>query len=184
MTTINSVGNGLSGSTGTGTFVGSNTPTLVTPVLGAATATSINFGGSTLNTYTSTTSYSPVVTFATNGNLSVAYSVQNGAYTQIGNVVYVSIGLTFTPTYTTASGNINISLPINASATSASITFFNSGANTVWPTGATMLVGVTSTSVALIRGLGSATASSSLTTTNYPSGLVHIINISGCYSTT
>lgn len=34
MTTINSVGNGLSGSTGSGSFVGATSPTLVTPVLG------------------------------------------------------------------------------------------------------------------------------------------------------
>lgn len=41
MTTINAVGNGLSGATGTGNFVGANTPTLITPVLGVASATSI-----------------------------------------------------------------------------------------------------------------------------------------------
>lgn len=34
MTTINAVGNGLSGSTGTGSFVGATSPTLVTPALG------------------------------------------------------------------------------------------------------------------------------------------------------
>ena len=45
MTTVNSVGNGLSGSTGTVHFVGSTSPTLVTPTLGAATATSIEFSG-------------------------------------------------------------------------------------------------------------------------------------------
>lgn len=43
MTTINSVGNGLSGATGTGNFVGANSPTLVTPTLGAASATSMTF---------------------------------------------------------------------------------------------------------------------------------------------
>src|SRR5580693_2617548 len=38
MTTINPVGNGLSGTTGTGNFVGSTSPTLVTPALGTPTS--------------------------------------------------------------------------------------------------------------------------------------------------
>lgn len=38
MTTINAVGNGLSGATGTGNFVGATSPTLVTPVLGTPTS--------------------------------------------------------------------------------------------------------------------------------------------------
>lgn len=55
MTTINSVGVNLSGQTGTGNFVGSTSPTLITPVLGAASATSVTFSstsgliGSTTN---------------------------------------------------------------------------------------------------------------------------------------
>ena len=43
MTTKNAVGNSLTGSTGSGTFVGATSPTLVTPVLGAASATSLAF---------------------------------------------------------------------------------------------------------------------------------------------
>lgn len=42
MSTQNSVNLTLSGATGSGTFVGATSPTLVTPVLGVATATSIN----------------------------------------------------------------------------------------------------------------------------------------------
>ncbi len=41
MAAINSVGNSLTGLTGTGTFVGANTPTLITPNIGAATGTSL-----------------------------------------------------------------------------------------------------------------------------------------------
>ena len=47
MTTINSVGTGLSGASGSGSFVGSTSPTLVTPTLGAATATSVAFSPTT-----------------------------------------------------------------------------------------------------------------------------------------
>lgn len=42
MATNNAVGNGLTGSTGSGAFVGATSPTLVTPVLGVASATTIN----------------------------------------------------------------------------------------------------------------------------------------------
>lgn len=41
MTIINSVGNGLTGVTGSGTFVGATSPTLVTPTLGVASGTSL-----------------------------------------------------------------------------------------------------------------------------------------------
>ena len=47
MASINSVAVGLSGSTGTGKFVGDTSPTLVTPILGAATATSVAFSPTT-----------------------------------------------------------------------------------------------------------------------------------------
>lgn len=56
MATINAVGNGLSGATGTGNFVGSTSPTIVTPVIGeikdangnvmlntSATASAVNY---------------------------------------------------------------------------------------------------------------------------------------------
>lgn len=47
MATNNQINVPLSGSTGTGNFVGANTPTLITPVLGAATATSVAFSPTT-----------------------------------------------------------------------------------------------------------------------------------------
>ena len=47
MSTNNAVGVGLSGATGTGNFVGSTSPTLTTPTIGAATATSVAFSPTT-----------------------------------------------------------------------------------------------------------------------------------------
>ncbi len=47
MTTINAVDVGLSGQTGSGAFVGATSPTLVTPLLGNATATSVRFDPTT-----------------------------------------------------------------------------------------------------------------------------------------
>lgn len=43
MATNNALNNGLSGTTGTGNFVGSTSPALITPTLGAASATSVTF---------------------------------------------------------------------------------------------------------------------------------------------
>lgn len=48
MAAINQVGNSLTGLTGTGTFVGANTPTLITPVLGVATGTSVVLSGKSM----------------------------------------------------------------------------------------------------------------------------------------
>lgn len=47
MATMNSVNTNLSGQTGTGSFVGSTSPTLVTPVLGISSATSLSFSSTT-----------------------------------------------------------------------------------------------------------------------------------------
>lgn len=63
MTTINAVNNGLSGSTGSGAFVGANTPTLITPIIGAATGTSLVFSPTT----------SGIVGTTTNDNASSGY---------------------------------------------------------------------------------------------------------------
>lgn len=48
MTTQNSINTGLSGTTGTGNFVGATSPTLITPTLGAALATSIQISNTGL----------------------------------------------------------------------------------------------------------------------------------------
>jgi hypothetical protein len=45
MATNDAVNVGLSGATGTGNFVGATSPTLITPTLGVATATSLKFSG-------------------------------------------------------------------------------------------------------------------------------------------
>lgn len=60
--------------------------------------------------------WTPVLTFATPGNLSVAYSIQDGTYTKIGNRVYLSFRIvTSSFTHTTASGVARITgLPFSA----------------------------------------------------------------------
>lgn len=53
--------------------------------------------------------WTPVITFATPGDLSVAYSLRSGYYTKIGRLVSLSFAMvTSTFTHTTASGNLLI----------------------------------------------------------------------------
>ena len=62
--------------------------------------------------------WTPVLTAATPGDLSVVYSVQLGYYTKIGRMVFVNYDVTTsTWTHTTAAGNISITgLPFTSSA--------------------------------------------------------------------
>jgi len=88
-----------------------------TPNIGVATATSINFGGVPLSTYSGLTAWTPVFSFSTPGNLTVSYATQVGSYNRIGNIVYINFTLICTPTFTTSSGYFLISgLPFPANA--------------------------------------------------------------------
>lgn len=63
MAKINAVGNGLSGATGSGSFTGNISPSLTTPSLGVATATSLAFSPTT----------NGIVGTTTNNNASAGY---------------------------------------------------------------------------------------------------------------
>lgn len=75
--------------------------------------------------------WTPVLTFATPGNLSTAYSTQFGAYTKIGRLVIAQFRLNLsTFTHTTASGNLQITgLPFAQNNTAG---FDASGALEAW----------------------------------------------------
>lgn len=184
MTTINAVDTSLSGQTGTGNFVGANTPTLITPVLGAATATSVNFGGSTLSNYVSDTSWTPVFNFATTGNLSVSYSVQEGVYTRIGSVVFYKFSMIFTPTFTTSSGAMQITgLPITSGSFSNVRNSIDFESAFTFPAGCTSPFTIIGPSATLltIYGQGSAVAIAPFSTTAIVSGVAQTIDGSGFY---
>lgn len=107
--------------------------TLVAPVLGVATATSINFGGGALSTYVPWTNYTPTVTSSVGGDTIPVYSTNSGRYTRIGNVVHVDINLTGDGgAEGSGSGNLRIALPISIGASIGNNIipcgrFFNSG---------------------------------------------------------
>lgn len=156
--------------TGTGALVFANTPTLVTPVLGAATATSINFGGSTLNTYAESTSWTPTMTFATPGDLSIVYTTQVGTYSRIGNIVYLTFILAFTPTFTTASGSFQVTgLPFTIGASCVGTVQYQTSA---FPAGTTYIYlrGTAAQSLLTINASGSSTSTTAMTTTQVTTG--------------
>lgn len=64
--------------------------------------------------------WTPVLTFATEGDLDVAYSVQEGWYTKIGNTVRLGFAIvTSTFTHSTASGAVRVTgLPFTSTGVS------------------------------------------------------------------
>lgn len=168
--------------TGAGAIVLANTPTLITPVLGAATATSINFGGSSLSTYTTGGTFTPVFNLSTAGDLSVTYTLQNGYYSVIGNIITVVVSMSFTPTYTTASGSAYISglpfvvgtAPAFGSVSLSPVTF---------PAGTTYVVcqGVPSLSRIYFNANGSLVASAVLSQTSFVTGTGYSISATMTY---
>jgi hypothetical protein len=184
-TTNNGVNVTLSGQTGTGTFVGSNSPTFVTPTLGVASATSINFGGGALNAYIPLTAWTPAFTFATVGNLSVSYAVQGGYYLRIGGTIFFQFTMEFTPTFTTSSGFAEITgLPV-ASNTNCQVyfTLINNATTFTYPSGYTDLVGnITSGNQFIyITAVGSAKQFSTITTSSFTTATQYYFNGAGFY---
>lgn len=111
-------GVGITANTGTGSNVLATSPTLVTPVLGAATATTIN--GVTLDN-TAWTTYTPTSAFGTPGTSVMGTAI--GRWKQIGKTVFFSADCTVT-TVGTGTGNWNVGLP---TATQAGIVVGASG---------------------------------------------------------
>jgi hypothetical protein len=185
MATVNQVGVGLSGSTGTGTFVGSTSPTLITPTLGVVTATSINFGGNPLANYVDNTAFTPTFTCATPGDLSFAYTQQTGFYVRIGNIVFYVMSVRGTPTFTTASGQIQVGgLPIISSQTNGDCLgiCINNSAFT-YPVGTTQVAVQTLGAGGTLgwMAFGSAVASATVTMANITTGVAFNAQYSGSY---
>ena len=166
----------LTDETGSGGAVFATSPTLVTPVLGAATATSINFGDEVLDKYDEGT-WTPSMTFATPGDLSLGSVTATGYYTRKGREVTVHFRYSFTPTYTTSSGIFRLTgLPFTVSANLTVVTAIGSistSTNVSYPAGLTYcsINPIASQTYCQIIANGSSTANANLTTTNFPTGL-------------
>ncbi len=119
MATQNQVGVGLSGSSGTGSFAGTTSPSFTTPALGTPSAgvlssctgyaqsalTGLGTGVSTAlgnnanavggaTTIVADTTWTPV--FSSSGAGTATYSTQTGGYTQIGPIVFFEVLLILT----------------------------------------------------------------------------------------
>ena len=129
--------------------------------------------------------WTPVLTFATPGNLSVAYSDQAGRYIKIGSFVWYWCRITTsTFTHTTASGNLLITgLPF----TPANINQPAGGAVIAGYTKAnyTSVAGNVSTAPDAIRLIasGSGQAQATLTTADFPTGGTVVLRVGGFYNT-
>jgi hypothetical protein len=134
--------------------------------------------------------FTPTVTFATPGDLSVSYATAEGRYWREGHTIKFIINLTFTPTYTTASDNFQIIglpyLPKNNGQGAPELYLANVHvSNTNWTWGASM----TQISARVLQGqdiiqlvgMGSGVASAFLTVTEMPSGSAKTLHISGEY---
>lgn len=148
---------------------------LTTPTLGVASATSINFGGAALATYSGLTAWTPVFTFATPGDLSVSYALQAGSYSRIGNLVTISFNVICTPTFTTSSGVLRITgLPFTSNAATG-----NYATGPLIASAITFTAGKTFAVLEVDPGVnyltiyqtGSATATSQVTTANVVTGV-------------
>lgn len=154
---------------GSGGMALTNSPTFVTPTLGAALATSINFGGSTLSNYINGT-FAVEMSFATPGDLSVSYSAQDGLYTRVGNVVTLVIHLVCIPTFTTSSGAFIFSgIPFSAVQRATASVLLGS---VTYPSGTTSLLGFIDigSNVGNVFALGTAGGFGTISASNISSG--------------
>lgn len=129
------------------------------------------------------TTFTPAITFATPGNLTVAYATQTGAYVTIGAATYFWVDVTFTPTYTTASGDFQITLgaaptPSDNNVVAATLTQLSTAA---WPGGTDTAVSAIYNGAWFIRGLKSGAVGTVFSVTQFPSGTPATVIFSGCF---
>lgn len=170
VSTVNQIGLGLSGQSGSGFFAGDTGAIFVTPTLGAALATSLNFGGSTLSSYINGT-WTPTFAFATAGDLSVSYATRSGVYMRIGNILVLTAEIVCTPTFTTSSGLAQITgIPTApASGINPRGSIGIGGASLAYPTSYTFaLANLTAgTTTIQINSFGASLAISNFTAANF-----------------
>lgn len=152
--------------------------------IGAATATSINFGQSTLDFYEEGT-YTPTFTFSTVGDLSVAYTTQSGLYRRIGKAMFFRQRVAFTPTFTTSSGTARFgALPyaVNSGSGGGGATISLGNNNLTFPAGVTYIIAspAASNTYSSITGVGSA-AGTTLGVAHFVSGTAFDVTIVGTY---
>jgi hypothetical protein len=113
--------------------------------------------------------WTPVLTFATPGDLALTYAAQTGAYTKIGRVVVLDFTVTTSAfTHTTASGNLTMTGAPFAAATQIFGGFF--AFNGITKAGYTQFVAQIQASSILFNASGSGVAESSISAADMPTG--------------
>ncbi len=169
---------GATGTTSTN-LVFSTSPTLVTPILGAAAATSINFGGSTLSNYVSNTAFTPGIAFG-GASVGVTYSTQLGIYTRIGSVVHFYISLVLTSKGSSTGIAAVINLPFTSQSSIAiACTFSGFFQNVTYAAGSAVAVNNPGNTTINMGAQITATTTTTWTDVNFANNST--ITISGTY---
>jgi len=151
------------GATGTGNLVFATSPTLTTPVLGAATATTLNGNTFTTGTYTLTGSASKTLTFNNSLTLSGTDGTTMTFPTTSATLARTDAGNTFTGTQNLAGLTASSAVATDGSKNLVSVTNTGSG-NNVLATAPTLnqaiLNGVTTNTTAGAGVIGQVTSSS------------------------
>ena len=145
---------------------------------------------SSLATVTAYTDCASTATFtaATVGDLSVAYTTQVCKYARIplgsNYLTFIEESIAFTPTFTTASGNIRFALPVAPVSTGLTATLnFSSTPLFTWPSTATQIaLAITNAgSWATLMWTKSASASGTTNISALTSGTAYSFTFSGSY---
>ncbi len=86
-------GTAITGKTGTGDIVFNDSPVFITPTLGAALATSINFGAQSLSTYADGAWPSPPELAFGGASTGITYTYHAGTFVKIGKFVLVTVAI-------------------------------------------------------------------------------------------
>ena len=133
MTSKNAVGNALTGTTGTGNFVGDDTPTLITPNIGAAIADSLKLQSDSATLYLGAGDDATIVYNGTNLVIN-PQAVGSGGVIISGSILGVGV----TPSAWTSAqkvidfGASSIPAPTSGGAASFATNAYNNGANWIY----------------------------------------------------
>lgn len=118
--------------------------------------------------------WTPVFTFNTPGDLALSSVTANATYTKIGRLVSLICDYTFTPTFTTASGQAKITgIPFANSAQVTTSSVMTNGNTVTYPAGTTTILGQLPASTItniFLYGAGSGVALAAVNATNFTSG--------------
>lgn len=140
---------------------------------------SFDSGTNSLTSYVGRTAWTPVFTFSTPGDLVLSGQSITAWYERMGDAVLLLCNYSFTPTYTTSSGNAQITgVPIAAVSGQGSVqTSVLAGSGYVFPANGIGIFINLAGGVSIITFSSERSASGSLnaSTTNFPSGVAQNI---------